>query len=111
MAKPPPGQSSRFVVNPMLEQQLMRSSMLLDDLVNVAEDVKDGAYANAPEDEGYFKEGMRVEAGVDSDGVVTARFIADDWKSVIIEYGTSTYPFSSPIRRAIESLGLKLVKG
>lgn len=106
MATTKPG-TTRFVANPMLEEQLKRSYMFADDLLEVANDVKDGATANAPEDEGDFKAGMRTEVGMEADGI-TARFIADDWKSVIIEYGTAEHPFSSPIRRAIESLGLKL---
>lgn len=98
---------TRFVANPMLEYELARSTMLADDLKDIADEVLQRAQDNAPVDEGFFKEDMRVETGVDG-GVITARFIADNWKAVIIEYGTASHPFSSPIRRGIEAMGLKL---
>lgn len=100
---------SHFVANPYLGEELKRSTMLIDDLESVAADILERAQANAPVAEGDFKEEMAVESGIEADGA-TARFIANNWKAAIIEFGTVDHAFDQPIRRSIAELGLKLEK-
>ena len=100
---------SKYVPNPYLEGELARSTMLVDDLEAVAHDIMEGAQALAPVAEGNFRDEMAVESGID-DGVMSARFIANNWKAAIIEYGTVEHEFNAPIRTAIERAGYRLVK-
>lgn len=102
-----PQRTSKFVPNPMLEQELKRSTMFTDDLLSIAADIMEKVQEIGPEDQGKYKEAMAVESGSDSDGVL-ARFIANDWKAALIEYGTAEHQFNAPIRTAIQQLGLDL---
>lgn len=99
---------SKYVPNPYLAQELARSTMLEDDLMAVAADIMERSQANAPVEEGNFRDEMAVESGI-SDGTMTARFIANNWKAAIIEFGAVQHEFNMPIRRSIAELGLKLV--
>lgn len=100
-------QTSRYVPNPLLEQELAHSTMLLDDLSEKAQDIQEHIEATVPVNEGTLRDSFTVETGMDSDGVV-AQIQTDDWKAVIIEFGTVEHDFNAPIRRGIEAAGYRM---
>jgi hypothetical protein len=95
------GTRMRFVPNPMFQAQLIRSGMLDDDMAEIAEKIAEETRANAPENEGAFKDGVVAEGN---------RVNLTDWKSLFIEFGESVFisGIAAPMRTAIESLGMKL---
>jgi hypothetical protein len=100
--------ASKFVPNPLFEQELLRSTLLQDDLQKVAEDIAEKAVAAAPEDDGDYKAGIEAVSGMGEDGV-QARVNANDWKSGLIEFGTEDTPTFAPLRRGAEAAGHKVV--
>ena len=98
---------SRYVANPMLGEELKRSTMFVDDMLRVAQDIAEGVEACAPVADGDYKDSIEAEAGMDSDGA-QGRVNVNDWKAVFIEYGTTEHPFLAPVRRGVESKGHKL---
>ena len=95
---------SRFVPNPRLGYELLRSTMLIDDVARIAENIADQAKSIAPEDQGDYIASIEAVSGFDSRGVL-ARVNANDWKAGLIEFGTSDTPTFAPIRRAAERYG------
>lgn len=95
---------TRFVPNPMLAQEVLRATMLLDDLQAIAENIAEQAVAIAPEDEGDYLRSIEAVSGFDARGVM-ARVNANDWKAALIEFGTTDTPVFAPIRRAADRYG------
>lgn len=94
----------RFVPNPLFPGQLLRSTILLDDLEEQAQEIADAAKELAPVLSGAYRDGLVGVAGQDG-GEVQGRVVGRDFKSGWIEFGTSDTPAFAPIRRAAESKG------
>jgi len=101
-------EQARYEANPFLEQELKRSTMFVPALTKVAEALVVKCQEAAPYEEGDFRDGFEVAGVVTEAEGVAVRMTNTDWKAAIIEFGTSEYPFSAPIRRGIEAAGFKL---
>lgn len=99
--------SVRFVPNPSFEEELLRSSFvkrLLDELAKMgAELYRDGV----PVAEGDLRDSVFGDVKLTADGF-QGRIGATDWKAALVELGTSLRDPDGSLRRAIESIGLRL---
>lgn len=105
-----PLSKGHFVPNPLLAKELERATFLQDDLARIAENIAQKAKDTAPEDSGDYRDGIEADSGFDSRGVL-ARVNANDWKSALIEFGTSDTPPFRVLTRAAESLGYRVSGG
>lgn len=99
---------SRYEANPFLEKELQNSTMFIRPFTEIAGKIVEAAKAEAPVDEGNYQEGFEVAGVVTTGDGVAVRITNTDWKAAIIEFGTSEYPFSAPMRRGIERAGYTL---
>lgn len=72
-----------------------------------ARDAADTARMEAPVDTGAYRDSISSEAGVEGVSAY-GRVIAADFKANWIEFGTIRHPARAVLRRAVESVGLKV---
>lgn len=73
-----------------------------------AEEAAEVAKKLAPVDTGAYRDGIEASAE-NIEGMRGARVKATDWKSALVEFGTALWPAHATLRRAAESVGLKVV--
>lgn len=86
---------------------MKRSTLLVDDIAEACNAIRESIENTVPVDSGTLQGSFTDETSIGSAGVV-GRVSTDDWKAVIIEYGTADHEFSAPIRRGIEAAGYQL---
>jgi len=99
---------SRYEANPYLEKELQHSTMFIRPFTEIAGKIVAAAQAEAPVEEGDYRDGFEVAGVVTTGEGVAVRITNTDWKAAIIEFGTSEYPFAAPMRRGIERAGYTL---
>lgn len=99
---------SRFVSDPLAERKLASWSGMIPELDAIVKAAESVAVATAPIESGRYKESISSDVGFDQRGKIIGRLRADDWKAIWIEYGTIKTPAHATLRRAMESLGLRI---
>lgn len=100
--------SVRFESAPFAEQKLATWPGLIPELEERVKAAEAVAIATAPVESGKYKTSITSQAGYDERGLIMGRLRADDWKAIWIEYGTSKMPAHATLRRAMESVGLRV---
>lgn len=98
----------KFVPNPTGIALVGRSPAMQAGMIARGEAIVEAALGVSPFLEGDYRAGLKVEAGVIG-GRAAARVNAHDWKSGLIEFGTSDTPTFAPLRTGVDAAGLKLV--
>lgn len=98
---------TRFVANPLFEQQLERDPMLLDDIKAMAQNIFDQLPNTVPVGEGEHLASYTVEVELGADGVI-GYVVSKDKKAYFIEFGEDIVTMHAPLRRAVEAAGYKL---
>lgn len=88
-----------------------RSAAMFSLMHEVAERGASAARENAPVATGAYRDGIEAQVGIGTQGSVTGRVNAKDFKSAFVEFGTYKWPAHATLRRAVESIGLGLAKG
>lgn len=100
--------SARFEKDQLAEQKLATWPGLIPDLEELVKAAEVAAIAIAPVESGKYKASITSAAGYDERGRIIGRLRADDWKAIWIEYGTVNSPAHATLRRAMDSVGLKV---
>lgn len=96
-----------FVPNPRFEAELLRSTFVKELTEAVAEEAAQRYRDSVPVDEGDLKDSVFGDVALTPDGF-QGRVGATDWKAGLVEFGTSRRSPDGSLRRAVESLGLKI---
>jgi hypothetical protein len=100
----------KFVPNPESTKLFGRTPAMQAFLKVKAEAALQVAQDIAPEESGDYKEGLEVHEGTYG-GMAAASLAGHDYKTLWIELGTSQRPAEAVLRRAVESVGVRLVPG
>ena len=101
---------TRFVPNKNGMDALARTTDMQKSMKEYSDSVAESARGIAPELSGDYVDGIESVGGVDN-GMAIGRVNANDWKSALIEWGTTDTPTFAPLRKAAEQQGLKLTGG
>lgn len=100
----------RFVPDPLAERKLESWPGLIPELDWRVKAAEVAAEAIAPVDTGKYKESIESAVGFDERAKIIGRLYSKDWKAHWIEFGTIKEPAHAPLRRAMNSIGLKVVE-
>lgn len=98
---------SQFVYRRQVEKELLRGRGVLALLAGLAEAGAHGARQVAPFETGEYRDSIQPVVGVDAAGPF-GRVLSDDWKAHMIELGSKNNPPFAPLRRGVESTGLRI---
>lgn len=101
--------TTRFVYRSAVEAEIARSAWAVAACRVKAEEIAGTAKDIGPRGDGDYVDGISAIGGVGPDNLATGRVVARDWKSALIEFGTSDTPTFAVLRRAAEGSGLRLV--
>lgn len=96
-----------FVADPTFERDVLRSLWVRDLLEKLTEDGADRYRDGVPFDLGDLFESIFSDVALTAKGW-RGRVGADDWKAALIELGTSRMDPDGSLRRAVESLGVRI---
>lgn len=93
----------RVVYNVRVVPELMGHPLMALMLDRMAAQVADDARSVAPFDEGDYLDSIAHDVIVE-EGVTKGVVYSDDWKAMLIEFGTVDTPTFAPLRRGLEQL-------
>lgn len=99
---------ARFKYRPEVELDLAREGSVRLHIRGLAEAAADHAVANAPVDEGDYRDSIHVVAARAPNKFPIERLIADDFKAGWIEFGTEKMDPFRTLGNAVEAVGLEL---
>lgn len=104
---------AKFIPNPRAGEELGRTPEMGKMLAETAEKVAEVVRTTGPKSEAsgeHYVDMIEVATGVEGKTLI-GRVNAKKFTSWWLEVGTARMPALAPLRRAVESLGLKLVGG
>lgn len=117
LAKSTPGSGAypkqngvRFVADPLAERKLASWPGLIPELEWKVKSAEVAAKAIAPVETGRYKESIESAVGFDERAKIIGRLYSKDWKAHWVEFGTIKEPAHAPLRRAMNSIGLRVVE-
>jgi pectin methylesterase-like acyl-CoA thioesterase len=93
----------KFIPNFPAIQAIKKLPIVQAAIAVIGTDMEEHARADAPVDEGKYRDSIHIEK--EGEGVT---LVADDDKAVYIEYGTEDTPTFAVLRRAVEAAGQEL---
>lgn len=100
----------RFESDPLAERKLATWPGMIPELESIVAAAAIAARAIAPVETGKYKESINTSVGYDERAVVIGRLYSEDWKAHWIEFGTIKELAHAPLRRAMNSIGLRVVE-
>jgi hypothetical protein len=101
------GGGGSFRYRKEVEAELARGAAMAFVLGAYANRAAEAARALAPVDSGEYRQSIGGAVGVER-GTLVGRVYSKDFKAHWIEFGTVDTPVFAPLRRGVESLGLKV---
>lgn len=95
--------ADRFAFNTRVIPQLMNHPNLRHVLKDMAEFVAEEAREIAPVDEGDYRDSLDSTV-IFEDGMTKGIAFSDDYKALLVEFGTVDTPAFAPLRRALDRL-------
>jgi hypothetical protein len=98
----------KFVPNPLASKLLANTPEMGGFLKLKADAAVEVAQGLAPVESGDYKDGIKSHSG-NYDGDAAASIAGHDYKTLWIELGTSERPAEAVLRRAVESVGIRII--